>query len=210
MKRLKFAALPGFVVVGVLFAGLVYAATQTITASVVNGNSTYGTAQTTAPSTATCLSAGGGTNVLCSVQGPGTFGTNGYAHLKVGETVSTSGAGAVTLGCSGQGSRLSCSAKVEDTICAGSKTITASARNGAATEGNTGTTGTSIITCTQASGGQYGTTCGIRTPTYVGTLAVGQAVTSSGAGNVNLGCNGTYSATGGGLSCTATVAQTCP
>jgi len=219
MKSRMIVSFLTVLVSGLYFASDAEAATQTITASARNGTSTQGSAVTTTFSTVTCTQAGGGTGVSCGVKGPGTFGTNGFANLNVGESVGTTGPGTILLGCNGSysanGGGLSCTAKIEDTVCKPSQTISASAHNGSTIQGSAATVAPVTVTCTSASGGTSGTTCGIRGPGTFGTngyaiVAVGQSVGTTGGGDISLGCNGSYSASGGGLTCSALVTQVCP
>ncbi len=203
----------GTVVFGLCFCVRAEAATQTITASVNNGVQANGSAAITTFSTVTCTQASG-SGATCAVKAPGTFGTNGYAPLKVGEAVGTTGAGTVVLGCNGAGN-LTCTAKIEDTTCVSNKTISASARNGVITNASAQTIKPASVTCTQAAGGTSGTTCGVRRPGTSGingyaVLQVGQSLGTSGGGDISLGCNGSYNSSGGGLTCSAQVTQVCP
>ncbi len=222
MKNRMMGSYLALLVAGFASAGCASAATQTISASVNNGNATYGTASTFTFSTVKCVSASGGSGTLapsCGVTGPGTFGTNGSAPLRVGETVSTTGPGTITLGCYGSSSNghpLSCSATVDDTVCAASKTITATSYGGDSYKGSAGTVKPVTVKCVSASGSSTGTTkCGIRGQGTNGnnsyaTVAVGQSVSTTAAGDISLGCSGSYSASGGRLNCSALITQVCP
>jgi len=197
---------------GPFFAGAADAATQTITASARHGNTTNGTATTSVPSTVTCTEASGGgsAGTLCMIQAPGWYGA-----IKAGQSIGTSGAGSVVLNCSGSydynSGSLTCSAKVEDTVCKSPTSLTASAKSQQTTKGLTPISSVATVKCTQAAGGIYGTTCGITVPGSASAIVpVGQSITANGPGTVSLGCNGSYNASGGSLSCAATVTQSCP
>jgi hypothetical protein len=196
---------------GFFAAGSASAVTQTITASAQSGGSTNGTAAISTTSTVTCTQAsGGGDTSRCSVQAPGWSGA-----LRVGQSIGTTGAGNVVLNCGGiypaSGGRLTCTATVADTVCTPSKSLTAGAKSGQTTNALAPIKNASTVTCTQASGGSFGTTCGIVAPGFTGVVVpVGQSVTATGPGTVSLGCNGSYPASGGSLTCAATISQTCP
>jgi hypothetical protein len=85
------------------------------------------------------------------------------------------------------------------------QTIEARSRGGVSTSGAAAIASASVVTCTQATGGQGGTFCYISSPGWTGLLSVGQSIGTNGAGTVTLSCNGAYSASGGGLSCAATI-----
>lgn len=193
------------------FANVASATTQTITASARNGTSTPGNATVASISVVTCTQAGGGGQggTYCLIQAPGWNGI-----LSVGESIGTTGSGNVTLKCNGSypasGGGLSCTAQIDDAVCSPEQTILASARMGGSTRGLAPIASAAIVECTQASGGIYGTTCGIQSPGWTGFLSAGQSIGTSGAGTVSLSCGGTYSANGGGLTCTAQVSQVCP
>lgn len=65
-----------------------------------------GTTAVQGPTPVTCLSASGGGG-KCNIAAPGYFG-----DIAPGTQIGTSGAGTVTLNCSGTGNYLACSAKV--------------------------------------------------------------------------------------------------
>lgn len=88
------------------------ATNQTISASVDNTGQHPGTASVSKAATITCLSAQSDLAnpqppPSCYFTAPGFFGS-----LNRGQTAGTSGAGTVTLTCSGQGNQLRCSARV--------------------------------------------------------------------------------------------------
>ncbi|NIK09652.1 hypothetical protein FHY11_003184 [Xanthomonas arboricola] len=207
LKAYSFAALA----YGVVCCGSVNAAVQTITASARNGGSTQGSAIASTLSVITCTQATGGgqAGTFCTVQAPGWNGV-----LSVGESIGTNAPGNVVLNCIGSyaasGGGLNCAARIDDTTCSPEQTIFGSARNGSSFRGLAPVKSAAIIQCTQASGSVTGTTCGIQSPGYSGSLTPGQSVASSGPGTVSLSCGGQYSANGGGLSCSAQVSQVCP
>lgn len=210
MKNSK-ACFSAALLFGMVFFGSANAAVQTITASARNGGETRGSAIASNLSTVTCTQASGGGQggTFCSVQAPGWNGV-----LSVGESVGTSGPGNVSLGCIGSyaasGGGLNCAARIDDVTCSPEQTIFGSARNGNTSRGLAPVKSAAIIQCTQASGSVSGTTCGIQSPGYSGSLTPGQSVASSGPGTVSLSCGGQYSANGGGLTCSAQVSQVCP
>jgi hypothetical protein len=88
---------------------------QTISASVVQDNVQTGTAAVKGPATVTCIGAtngGGGPNsrpATCYITGPGYHG-----DVSLGQSIGTSGAGTVTLGCDGSPEPLHCTARVKE------------------------------------------------------------------------------------------------
>jgi hypothetical protein len=184
------------------------ASTQTISASARNGGQTPGTAAISSPSAVTCTAAMGGTSgTKCRIIAPGYSGL-----VSVGQSIGTTGAGTVTLYCSGSypaNGGLSCTAKVDDTMCTPEQTIIASSSGGGSTIGLAPIKSPAIVECIQATGGQNGTRCAVQSPGFNGYLTAGQSIGTSGAGTVFLGCSGSYPANGG-LSCAAQVSQVCP
>ncbi|SBV49908.1 putative membrane protein [Xanthomonas bromi] len=95
-----------------------------------------------------------------------------------------------------------------DTVVA-STAITATARNGQVIQGTASTTTLSLITCIQAiGGGEGGTRCNIQAPGWNGVVSEGESIGTTGPGNVVLGCDGTYAAAGGSLTCIARIDDT--
>ncbi len=93
-----------------------------------------------------------------------------------------------------------------NSAAAATQTITASAHNGQSNRGMGLATTLSVVTCTRAvGGGAAGTRCSIEAPGWNGVLSVGESIGTTGPGNVILNCNGSYSANGGSLGCTATI-----
>lgn len=84
------------------------------------------------------------------------------------------------------------------------QTISSSSSGGGTVLGTANVTTASAVTCTQASGGTYGTSCYINAPGWGGVVRVGQSIGTSGAGTVTLRCYGQYPVNGG-LNCTAKV-----
>lgn len=93
-------------------------------------------------------------------------------------------------------------------VGATTQTISASANTSGSTTGTAPVSSPSVVTCTQASGGLYGTNkCSINAPGINTLMSVGQSIGTSGAGTVILKCYGQYGA-GGGLSCQAKIDDT--
>ncbi|MDQ1092872.1 hypothetical protein QE400_002285 [Xanthomonas sacchari] len=188
-----------------------YAATQTITASASHGNTYNGTASTSVPSTVTCTqaSAPGTDGTKCMIQAPGWYGA-----INQGDSIGTTGAGTVVLNCSGQydynSGSLSCAATVEDTVCRQSTTLNSSIKGQRNIVATTPIKAGATVKCTAASGGIYGTTCGVTNPgASMVVLPVGQSIVANGPGTVKMGCNGAYDANSGSLTCSALVTQVC-
>lgn len=196
---------------GLFFAGAAGATTQTITAKASGGSFTTGSAIAPSPSVVSCTQASGGQNgTYCFIDAPGWSGI-----LRVGESIGTTGPGNVTIRCNGQysasGGSLRCAAAIDDQICSPEQTIYGSASGGGSTRGLAPIKSAAIVECTQASGGQNGTSrCWVQSPGWTGPLMAGQSIGTSGAGTVALSCNGQYSANGGSLSCSSQVSQVCP
>lgn len=211
MKIRRFKGSLAVLLVGMFLAGSAAAATQTITASTSNGGSTSGNALATTASRITCTQASGGTSGTtprCSIQAPGWNGV-----VEVGKSIGTTGAGNVILNCSGTypaNGGLSCAAQIDDTVCTAVQTITGSASAGSSYRGLAAVKANATIQCVSATGGTNGTTCGIQAPGANASMTAGQIIGSTGPGTVALSCGGQYPASGGGLSCTARVTQTCP
>jgi len=211
MKRTFWACvMPAALVLG-LWAGTVSAQTRTISASASNGNTTAGNTIGSVPSKITCTQAYGASvgSATCSIQSPGWNGL-----LAVGESIGTNGPGNIRLTCQGSysipGSGLQCSARVEDTVCAATQSITASAGPNVSTRGSAALATSAVVRCTAASGGTFGTTCGIRSATGNTSLTVGQETFVPGPGTASISCGGQFNHPFGGLSCTAVVTQVCP
>lgn len=84
------------------------------------------------------------------------------------------------------------------------QTISASSNMSGSTPGTAPVSSPSVVTCTQASGGIYGTKCSINAPGITTLLDVGQSIGTSGPGTVTLKCYGQYNS-GGGLTCKAKI-----
>jgi len=195
-------------IAGLFFANIASAATQTINATSRNGNSTSESAYAASPSAVTCTQAsGGGASTRCFIQSPGYSGL-----LKAGQTIGTSGAGTVSLSCTGTypvGGSLSCSARIDDTTCSPEQTLSALESSGNTVEVFAPIKSPAIVECTHASGGGTSSRCFVRSPGWSGLLVAGQAISTSGAGTVSLSCAGTYPV-GGSLSCYVQISQLCP
>lgn len=211
MKSQAFLTVSAAIVGCVLLAGSASAATQTITASARNGGSTSGNAIATSASRITCTEASGasqGSIPSCRFDAPGWNGV-----VEVGKSIGTNGAGNVVLNCSGNypaTGGLSCAAKIDDTVCTASQTISGSAANYKSLRGLAAVKANATITCVSAYGGTTGTTCGIQSPGANASMTPGQTIASTGPGTVSISCGGQYPAVGGSLSCTAKVTQVCP
>lgn len=194
-------------IAGFFSANTASAATQTISARAWNGNSTSGNAIVASSAKVTCTQASGGTNTRCFIQSPGWSGL-----IKAGQSIGTSGAGNVSLSCTGSypvGGSLSCSALIDDTACSPEQTISASSQSGSSNQDFAAIKSPAVVECTQATGGGSTSRCYIQSPGFNGSLSQGQSIVTSGAGTVSLLCNGSYPV-GGGLSCRAQIGQVCP
>lgn len=197
---------------GLLSLGSASAAVQTITSrsSTSNGYSGNGTATSASVITCTSATASMGTNNGCVITAPGWSGM-----VKQGQSIGTSGAGAVKLTCTGQYDfnygRLDCVAKIDDVACMPEQSINAASVGGGSTAGLAAVKGAALITCTSLTGGLDGTgRCAFQGPGTSASLVAGQQTASTGPGTVKLTCSGMYSATGSGLQCGAQVSQVCP
>lgn len=196
---------------GLFFTNFAEAAITNITAQARNGAQTPGYASIPSSAVVTCTQATGGEygTSRCNIEAPGWNGL-----VASGQSIGTSGAGNVTLSCSGtyaaSGGGLSCSASIDDTICSPQQTISSTSSGLDFTQGSAPVKSAAIVQCTQATGGQSGTSaCNIQSPGWSGSLSAGQSISTSGAGTVLLNCNGIYG-TNGGLQCSAQVSQVCP
>jgi hypothetical protein len=140
------------IIVGSFFANVANATIQTINASASNGNSTSGNAIVGSSAKVTCTQAsGGGTSKRCFIQSPGWSGL-----IKAGQSIGTSGAGNVSLSCTGSypvGGSLSCSARIDDTACSPEQTISASSQSGNSVQDFAPIKSPAIVECTLATGG---------------------------------------------------------
>lgn len=84
------------------------------------------------------------------------------------------------------------------------QTISSSSSGGGTNFGTATVNTASVVTCTYAAGGTYGTSCYINAPGWGGVVNVGQSIGTSGAGTVTLSCYGQYPVNGG-LNCTAKI-----
>lgn len=84
------------------------------------------------------------------------------------------------------------------------QTISASANVSGSTTGTAPVSSPAVVTCTQASGGTYGTKCSINAPGINTLMDVGQSIGTSGPGTVTLKCYGQYGSSGG-LNCKAKI-----
>lgn len=208
----RYAICTAIFAVGILALGSASAAVQTITSRSSTSNSYSGNATATSASMITCTSATAsmGTNLGCVITAPGWSGM-----VKQGQSIGTSGAGAVSLTCTGSYDfnygRLDCTAKIDDVACMPEQSITAASVSGGSTAGTAAVKSAALITCTSIMGGLNGTgRCVIQGPGTSASLVAGQQTATTGPGGVQLTCSGMYSATGSGLRCGAQVSQVCP
>lgn len=208
----RYATYAAIFVAGLLTLGSASAAVQTITSRTSAQNGYSGNATATSASMITCTSATAnmGTNDGCFITAPGWSG-----KVKQGQSIGTSGAGAVKLTCTGQYDfnfgQLNCEAKIDDVACMPEQSINAASAGGGSTAGLAAVKSAALITCTSLTGGLNGTgRCSFQGPGTSVSLVAGQQTASTGPGTVKLTCTGTYSATGPGLQCGAQVSQVCP
>lgn len=199
-------------VAGFLSLGSTSAAVQTITSrsSTSGGYSGNGTATSASMVTCTSATASMGTNYGCVITAPGWSGM-----VKQGQSIGTSGAGAVKLTCTGQYDfnygRLDCTAKIDDVACMPEQSINAISAGGGSTAGTAAVKSDALITCASITGAQSGTgRCVVQGPGTSVSLVAGQQTASFGPGAVKLTCSGIYSATGPGLQCGTQISQVCP
>lgn len=199
-------------VLALLLSGAGQAA-EVINASANDNGDQAGMTVTTSVVAIKCLSvtgaSSGGISPRCFISAPGYS-----SYVDIGQSVGTTGPGAVTLTCSGlrrPGRTLSCSAAVDDSACNDVELLSAYKKNG----GNYGETAPMFsqasVKCTSASGASSGSTarCFLDAPGYYGVMNVGQTIVTAGPGTARLNCHGNYNANST-LSCQARVEQVCP